>query len=73
MVSGVSLRAAISRAETRQELRSGTGRFKNSVFPNVLWDDTQDWLVDWELAGLAHPYLDVAPVCNFLSSPMKLL
>lgn len=29
----------------------------NDVNPgNVLWDGTRTWLVDWEVAGLGHPY-----------------
>jgi len=36
---------------------------------NILWDKRQVWLVDWERAGLAHPYLDLATICNFLSMP----
>lgn len=36
---------------------------------NILWDGTRVWLVDWERGGLAHPYLDLATICNFLSLP----
>ena len=36
---------------------------------NILWDGRQVWVVDWEQAGLAHPYLDLATMCNFLSMP----
>ena len=36
---------------------------------NILWDGKQVWLVDWERAGLAHPYLDLATISNFLSLP----
>ncbi len=36
---------------------------------NILWDGQRVWLVDWERAGLAHPYLDLATICNFLSMP----
>jgi aminoglycoside phosphotransferase len=40
----------------------------NDVNPgNVLWDGTRAWLVDWEVAGLAHPYYDVATLATFLS------
>ncbi|MCU1330421.1 MAG: aminoglycoside phosphotransferase [Bryobacterales bacterium] len=38
---------------------------------NILWDGTRAWLVDWERAGGAHPYLDVATVSNFLSLPAE--
>jgi hypothetical protein len=38
---------------------------------NILWDGTRAWLVDWERAGAAHPYLDVATVSNFLSLPAE--
>jgi thiamine kinase-like enzyme len=36
---------------------------------NILWDGRRVWLVDWERAGHAHPYLDLATFCNFLSMP----
>ena len=36
---------------------------------NILWDGRRVWLVDWERAGLAHPYLDMATICNFLTMP----
>ena len=36
---------------------------------NILWDGERVWLVDWERAGLAHPYLDLATISNFLSMP----
>jgi hypothetical protein len=35
----------------------------------ILWDGRRVWLVDWERAGLAHPYLDLATICNFLTMP----
>jgi aminoglycoside phosphotransferase (APT) family kinase protein len=39
----------------------------NDVNPgNVLWDGTRTWLVDWEVAGLNHPYYDLAAFVNFL-------
>ena len=38
---------------------------------NIIWDGKQVWLVDWERAGLAHPYLDLATICNFLSIPER--
>ncbi len=34
---------------------------------NMLWDGARVWFVDWEGAGLAHPYLDLAAAANFLS------
>lgn len=36
---------------------------------NLLWDGRQVWLIDWEMAGLAHPYLDLAILANFLMLP----
>lgn len=36
---------------------------------NILWDGERVWLVDWERASLAHPYLDLATICNFLTFP----
>jgi thiamine kinase-like enzyme len=33
---------------------------------NVLWDGARSWLVDWEVAGLAHPYGDLAAFVTFL-------
>lgn len=39
----------------------------NDVNPgNVLWDGTRAWLVDWEVAGLWHPYYDLAAFVTFL-------
>jgi len=34
---------------------------------NVLWDGARAWLVDWEVAGLAHPYYDLAAFVTFLA------
>lgn len=34
---------------------------------NVLWDGTRAWLVDWEAAGLTHPYYDLAALTTFLA------
>ena len=40
----------------------------NDVNPgNVLWDGTRTWLVDWEVAGLWHPYYDLAAFVTFLA------
>lgn len=36
---------------------------------NLLWDGQKVWLVDWEGAGAAHPYLDLAALANFFSLP----
>ena len=36
---------------------------------NLIWDGRKVWLVDWERATLAHPYLDLATISNFLSLP----
>lgn len=39
----------------------------NDVNPgNVLWDGARTWLVDWEVAGLSHPYYDLAAFVTFL-------
>jgi aminoglycoside phosphotransferase (APT) family kinase protein len=39
----------------------------NDVNPvNVLWDGMRAWLVDWEVAGLGHPYYDLAALALFL-------
>ena len=40
----------------------------NDVNPgNVLWDGSRAWLVDWEVAGLWHPYYDLAAFVTFLA------
>lgn len=36
---------------------------------NVLWDGTQVWLVDWDAAGTAHPFYDLAVFVMFLDLP----
>jgi thiamine kinase-like enzyme len=33
---------------------------------NLLWDGTRAWLVDWEVAGLNHPFYDLATFAMFL-------
>jgi aminoglycoside phosphotransferase (APT) family kinase protein len=33
---------------------------------NVLWDGARAWLVDWEVAGLSHPFYDLAALAMFL-------
>jgi aminoglycoside phosphotransferase (APT) family kinase protein len=33
---------------------------------NVLWDGARAWLVDWDVAGLNHPYYDLATLATFL-------
>jgi len=39
----------------------------NDVNPgNFLWDGARAWLVDWEFAGLGHPYYDLASLALFL-------
>jgi aminoglycoside phosphotransferase len=39
----------------------------NDVNPvNVLWDGMRAWFVDWEVAGLGHPYYDLAALALFL-------
>ncbi len=40
----------------------------NDVNPaNLLWDGSQVWMVDWESAALAHPYLDLATFATFVN------
>jgi aminoglycoside phosphotransferase (APT) family kinase protein len=36
---------------------------------NILWDGARVWLIDWDGAGPAHPYLDLAGLSNFLGLP----
>jgi len=31
-----------------------------------VWDGERAWLVDWEVAGLAHPFYDLAALAMFL-------
>jgi len=39
----------------------------NDVNPgNVLWDGARAWLVDWEVAGLTHPFYDLAALAMFI-------
>ena len=33
---------------------------------NILWDGARPWLVDWQVASLAHPYHDLATFSTFL-------
>ena len=33
---------------------------------NILWDGARAWLVDWAVAGLAHPFYDLAVLAMFL-------
>jgi aminoglycoside phosphotransferase len=38
----------------------------NDVNPvNVLWDGERAWLVDWDVAGVGHPYFDLATLAMF--------
>jgi aminoglycoside phosphotransferase (APT) family kinase protein len=38
----------------------------NDVNPaNVLWDGQLAWLVDWDVAGVGHPYFDLATLAMF--------
>jgi aminoglycoside phosphotransferase (APT) family kinase protein len=53
--------AAVLNSDTRRVVSH------NDVNPgNVLWDGDQSWLVDWEVAGLNHPYYDLAAFVSFL-------
>ena len=36
---------------------------------NILWDGARVWLLDWERAGLLHPYSDLATLSNFMNLP----
>lgn len=36
---------------------------------NILWDGARAWLIDWDGAGLSHPYMDLASIANFLGLP----
>ena len=38
---------------------------------NAMWDGTAVQFVDWDHAGLSHPYLDLATACNFLMVPTE--
>lgn len=33
---------------------------------NVVWDGTRAWLIDWEAAGLSHPFYDLAALAMFI-------
>jgi aminoglycoside phosphotransferase (APT) family kinase protein len=33
---------------------------------NLLWDGAAAWIVDWDVAGLAHPHYDLAVLASFL-------
>lgn len=34
---------------------------------NIMWDGARAWIVDWDTAGLAHPYYDAATFTLFLN------
>lgn len=36
---------------------------------NIAWDGARVWLLDWERAGLLHPYSDLATLSNFMNLP----
>ncbi len=36
---------------------------------NIVWDGARVWLLDWERAGLLHPYSDLATLSNFVNLP----
>ncbi len=36
---------------------------------NILWDGKEVWFVDWEHAGINHPYYDPATLITFLNLP----
>lgn len=55
----VSAAGDVLARDTRRVLSHG------DVHPaNLIWDGSQVWLVDWERAGLAHPYRDMATFAN---------
>jgi aminoglycoside phosphotransferase (APT) family kinase protein len=33
---------------------------------NVVWDGARAWLIDWEAAGLSHPFYDLAALAMFI-------
>jgi hypothetical protein len=86
-VSGVPFGTAIAQPATRpMALRSLievlTKLHATPVTPSVpanpidfahsVWDGHRVWLVDWERAGAAHPYLDLVTICIFLILPDEL-
>jgi aminoglycoside phosphotransferase (APT) family kinase protein len=36
---------------------------------NLLWDGERMWMIDWERAALAHPFMDLATFSSFVSMP----
>lgn len=36
---------------------------------NLIWDGSRVWMVDWERAALAHPYIDLATFSVFAVLP----
>lgn len=55
-------------------VEAGLAREKRQVFShgdlnpsNILWDGSRAWLIDWDNAGLSHPYMDLASIANFFS------
>jgi thiamine kinase-like enzyme len=34
---------------------------------NIVWDGARAWFVDWDVAGLAHPFYDLAVLAMFLN------
>jgi aminoglycoside phosphotransferase (APT) family kinase protein len=36
---------------------------------NIMWDGKRAWLIDWEVAGLTHPFFDLAVLAMFIQLP----
>ena len=34
------------------------------ILENLIWDDPQLWILDWEFSAMASPYWDLATLCN---------
>jgi aminoglycoside phosphotransferase (APT) family kinase protein len=61
-----SLTPAFDAVETTLALDPRRTLNHNDVNPvNVLWDGERAWLVDWDVAGLGHPYFDLATLAMF--------
>jgi Ser/Thr protein kinase RdoA (MazF antagonist) len=59
--------ALVDRATTLLDADPRRVPSHNDMNPtNVLWDGARIWLVDWDAAGLNHPYYDLAVLSMFL-------